>query len=90
MLYDFPYINDNHILFFFCFILSLIKIYFLFHNINTIITSHYYLIKIILTYYKDFTFLNICEKSIGQTFKNRGSTFIEFMISAKITRSKFW
>ena len=37
---------------------------FLYNNINIIITSHYYLIKIIPTYYKDSNFLNLCEKFI--------------------------
>ena len=37
---------------------------FLSHNFNTIITSHYHLIEIIPTYYKDFTFLNMFKKLI--------------------------
>ena len=49
---------------FFSFNLPLIWMSFLFHIINTIITSHYNLINIIPTSYKNSTFLNLCGKFI--------------------------
>ena len=59
---------------------------FLFHNTNTIITSHYYLIKIISTYYKDFIFLNMCEKVIvDNLLKTKGVTILHYPLSSMYT-----
>ena len=53
---------------------------FLYNNINIIITSHYYLIKIIPTYYKDSNFLNLCEKPIvNNLVRTEGSNKLELV-----------